>query len=321
MGTESAWSEKRNQGISGKEKKHTSTGLASRQQLAQSSAQGEKKKTKAGRKSQNAEAGRPAASSEPECPGMKMANRLTPLQRVEQRKREEEARAKEMGQLVDDILAGKFKKEGNGQPKGDMRIIMPTPYERENTRKLILGGFRAEYKKIGRTPDTSSKTEQYSTQEVEGLQIKGGHRSMPRPTKVALPPDFKKAVGVIPLKKLQTYGCNNARMLLSVYGDIFDVSDRPDKYGSDGPYSWMTGNDISWGFVSGKDTPEQVNKFYDLWKIAPRDFRDKKIQALVAWVAFYEFEYGNPVGRLQEYEKEAGLKGPPMEEAEECTIM
>jgi len=38
-------------------------------------------------------------------------------------------------------------------------------------------------------------------------------------------------------------------------------------------------------------------------------------------VAFYEHEYGQPVGRLEEYQKEAGLKGPPMEEANECSIM
>jgi len=144
---------------------------------------------------------------------------------------------------------------------------------------------------------------------------------MPRPSKVKLPKSFRKQVGVIDAKTLAKYNCNAERILVSVYGDIFDVSDRPDKYGPDGPYSWMAGHDLTWGFVSGRDTPEQNDKYYDMWKIAPEDFRDKKLQGLLAWVAFYEYEYGGTVGKLKEYQKEAGLKGPPMEQAEECCIM
>merc|ERR1719375_2700139 len=149
---------------------------------------------------------------------------------------------------------------------------------------------------------------------------------MERPTGVVLPKDFRKHLsktnpkskGVMSLQELGKYGCNSERKLVSVYGDIFDVSDRPDKYAENAPYAWMTGNDITWGFVSGKDTPETVNRCYDLWKVAPEGFRDSKLRTIYAWVAFYEYEYGDAVGKLDLYDgdREAGLKGPPMEESE-----
>lgn len=276
------------------------------------------------------------------CPGMQMVakvekkqkQKLTPLQKIKKQKEEEAKRALEMRGLVDDILAGKFEKKGGGggQPKGDMRIYLPSPYERENTRKMMLEGFRVEYRKMpsqkaedtdGYEPTTGpdQKVSQYNEKEIQGLTIQGGHRPIPRPKNVDLPRDFRKPVGLMPLKTLKEHDSSSKRKLISVYGDIFDVSDRPDKYGSNGPYEWMTGNDVTWGFVSGKDTPDEINKFYDMWKIAPKEFQEKKLQGLLAWVAFYEYEYGGAVGRLQEYKQEAGLKGPPMEESEECCIM
>lgn len=83
----------------------------------------------------------------------------------------------------------------------------------------------------------------------------------------------------------------------------------------------MSGHDITWGFVSGKDVPETVDRCYDLWKVAPEHFRDSKLKLIYAWVAFYEWEYGDPVGKLDLYENESALKGPPMEESEDCCIM
>eukprot|EP00971_Amphidinium_carterae_P004563 91428-Amphidinium_carterae.1 len=44
------------------------------------------------------------------------------------------------------------------------------------------------------------------------------------------------------------------------------VEDRPDKYGKEGPYHYLTGHDITWGLVSGQDSEETVNLFYDLFK-------------------------------------------------------
>jgi len=264
--------------------------------------------------------------AEHSCPGMKMAGKLTPLQKIKQERLRIEAKQNELRQTVDDMLSGKLAKEGGGggQPGGNMLIRTPTPYERTNTKRMMLEQFRVQYRKFSKSDDRAkAATEQYSEQETAGLAIQGGHQPMPRPKNVKVPKDFRKPLqgGVINAKTLAKHDCEAERILVSVYGDVFDVSDRPDKYGKDGPYSWMSGHDLTWGFVSGKDIPEQNDYFYDMWKIAPEEFREKKLQGLLAWVAFYEHEYGQPVGRLEEYQKEAGLKGPPMEEANECSIM
>lgn len=229
--------------------------------------------------------------------------------------------------LVDDIMAGKYRKEGAGQPGGNMRIKMPTPADRRNTRDMILGQYRGQYAKIGRSQDcpsssaSSAATGQYSASETDALKIIGGHQPIPRPSHVDLPKDFRKHIGKMSLQELGAYNSENKRMLCSVYGDIFDVSDRPDKYATDAPYSWMSGKDITWGFVSGRDVPETTNKCFDLWKVAPEPFKDSKLKLIYAWVAFYEWEYGNAVGQLDLYANEAALKGPPMEESEDCCIM
>mmetsp|Transcript_22571 Transcript_22571/g.49929 ORF Transcript_22571/g.49929 Transcript_22571/m.49929 type:complete len:401 (+) Transcript_22571:55-1257(+) len=248
------------------------------------------------------------------------------LEADRRKKKEVEVRMVENRQLVEDILAGKYKdtskpsKLGGG---GSLLIRMPAPAERENTRLFVLGQFRAQYAKLGKHDSCPSAptTSQYTAQENQGLQIKEGHRSLPRPNGVALPRSFRKAVGECTAQQLAQFGCDSDRKLLSVYGDIFDVSDRPDKYGIDGPYSWMTGNDITWGFVSGRDVPEMVNQYYDLWKVAPESLRESKLRLIYGWVAWYEFEYGDPVGKLLTYKNEAALKGPPIEEAEDCCVM
>ena len=81
-----------------------------------------------------------------------------------------------------------------------------------------------------------------------------------------LPKTYQDAVGLLspteleesevllkPLSRALRYGSGNAqrRYLLSVYGSIFDVSDRPDKYDPDGPYASLTGKESD-GSVSAK---------------------------------------------------------------------
>lgn len=250
------------------------------------------------------------------------------LAKLKEERRLQDERQKEMSKVVDDMFAGKYNQpDGKGQPGGAMLIRMPSPYERKNTKAMMLEKYRVEYKKIKKqgaeTPCTTSvATNQYTSKEAQGLSIQGGHQYIPRPAGIKLPKNFRKSVGVLPLKKLNDFDSENDRMLISVYGDIFDVSDRPDKYGPDGPYSWMAGHDLTWGFVSGRDVPETIDFMYDLWKIAPDDFREKKLGCTLAWVAWYEYEYGKAVGRVEEYNKEPSLKGPPMEDAaEDCCIM
>merc|ERR1712157_698618 len=141
---------------------------------------------------------------------------------------------------------------------------------------------------------------------------------MPRPEGIVLPEDFRKPVGVISSAVLGKYTCDGQRLLLSVYGDIFDVTDRPDKYGKDGPYYYFSGRDITWGLVTGEDTEDKCNQFYDLFKMEEEELT-KKLQCLCSWIGFYEVEYGKAVGRLAEFEVEHELPAPPVC-GEQCLI-
>jgi len=200
--------------------------------------------------------------------------------------------------------------------KSMFRSFYQEQYKKLSKNKAALD--LAQYDKKVQDPATGL----YVTQNGAGnLKAEGGHRPMPRPKGVKPPKDFKKDLGRVPQKDLlANYGCKGPRMLLSVYGDLFDVSDRPDKYGPDGPYWYMTGRDITWGLVCGEDTEENMDKFFDLFKIQPKEAADKRLQGLMSWWAFYEKEYGQPVGRNIGYDKEWGLPPPP-NTGENCSIM
>ena len=38
------------------------------------------------------------------------------------------------------------------------------------------------------------------------------------------------------------------------------------------PWRYMTGKDITWALVSGEDTEEQMDKFYDPWRRVPSGY-------------------------------------------------
>merc|ERR1719401_1800022 len=187
--------------------------------------------------------------------------------------------------------------------------------ERDCKKSLFITFYREQYAKIG-----SLDVSQYSQEESNGLSIKGGHRPMPRPAHVDLPPDHKKPLGNLSAKELRSYNCENQRMLISVHGDLFDISDRPDKYGKDGPYWAMAGNDITWGLLCGNDDAITYNEYYDVFKITPVESVDRRLQGLMSWWCFYEKEYGEPVGRLDVYNEEWKLPQPP-EVADVCVVM
>merc|ERR1719499_614146 len=143
---------------------------------------------------------------------------------------------------------------------------------------------------------------------------------MPRPGNVDLPEDHKQPVGTLSAAELAEFSCFNPRLLLCVHGDLFDVSDRPDKYGPDGPYSSMAGRDITWALWSGYDDEVEWDKYFDLLQAKPREERDRRFQGLMSWWAFFEQEYGEPVGRLDAYAQEWSLPAPP-KVRELCTVM
>mmetsp|Transcript_65064 Transcript_65064/g.121224 ORF Transcript_65064/g.121224 Transcript_65064/m.121224 type:complete len:445 (+) Transcript_65064:74-1408(+) len=189
--------------------------------------------------------------------------------------------------------------------------------DRETAKLLMLTVFREQWERIGKQKATMGYN--FNSDESKlGLKITGGHRPLERPQSVELPAAYRQWVGTLTSEQLLAYGCDSSRLLLSLYGDIFDVSDRPDKYGKDGPYHYLTGHDITWGLVSGQDTEETVNLFYDLFK-SDESSRQKKLQCICSWIAFYETEYGKAVGRLAEYEAESELPPPP-EIGEQCVV-
>eukprot|EP00927_Polykrikos_kofoidii_P032595 TRINITY_DN27716_c0_g1_i1.p1 TRINITY_DN27716_c0_g1~~TRINITY_DN27716_c0_g1_i1.p1 ORF type:complete len:606 (+),score=115.75 TRINITY_DN27716_c0_g1_i1:126-1943(+) len=189
---------------------------------------------------------------------------------------------------------------------------------RETKKTQFQMFYKEQYARLA-----SVSTKQYQDSQLDQLSIKGGHQPMPRPdpSTVKLPEDHMKPVGVLTTEQLLRYDCFNPRMLMSVHGDIFDISDRPDKYDTEGPYWAMAGHDITWGLVCGNDGEAEFDKYYDVFK-APggEDAADRNMQGLMSWWAFYQREYGDPVGRLKPYEEEHLL--PPVPDmSENCSIM
>lgn len=147
---------------------------------------------------------------------------------------------------------------------------------RQALREELITFYRDFYHRYStKNVDTS----QYTKDEKRGLSITDGHRHIPRPESVDVPDDWQQPVGVLSPEELAEYNCSNPRLLLCVHGDIFDVSDRPDKYGPDAPYNTMSGHDITWALWSGYDDEAEWDKYYDLYQAKPREERDKRLQA------------------------------------------
>lgn len=195
----------------------------------------------------------------------------------------------------------------------------PNYEERKERKELMLNIFREQWARIGKAKETMGYAD-YTSVQQEGLKIEGGHRPLPRPKGIELPTGFRSPIGIVTADHLaEYYNCGCPRLLISIHGDIFDVSDRPDKYGKDAPYYHFSGHDITWGLVTGNDTEHIVNMFFDLFKMGETEI-GKKMQCICSWTGFYEVEYGKAVGRLAEFEEEDKLPAPPVANDDECCI-
>jgi len=193
-----------------------------------------------------------------------------------------------------------------------------TKDERDDKKEMMLSIFREQWERIGKAKETMGYND-YNKEQQLGLKITGGHQPMPRPKDAVIPKDFRKPIGVISAEDMRQYhNCDCERLLLSIHGDIFDVSDRPDKYGKGAPYYYFSGRDITWGLVTGDDSEERVGMFFDIFKMDEEEL-NKKMQTLCSWTGFYEVEYGKRVGRLAEFEAEQDLPAPP-EHKDECVV-
>jgi len=133
---------------------------------------------------------------------------------------------------------------------------------------------------------------------------------------VKLPPDHNRSVGVMSVEELGKYKCSNERMLVSIYGDIYDVSSRPDLYGY-GPKSTHSGKDITWGVVCGLENEKNFNRFYDIFKL-DADHTKRYMQIICQRMVCFEEQFGEPLGRLEPFVNERDLPPAPKEEIEEC---
>lgn len=154
------------------------------------------------------------------------------------------------------------------------------------------------------------KTLSRNTRAEMKRQLEG--RGDQKPSNVDLPTDHKKHVGVLKAEELAKYGCTTKRILVSLYGDVFDVSDRPDLY-SYGTYSWRSGRDITWSIIADKNDKDACNRFYNLFKL-DEDHMQRFLQLLCQQLVSFEDNFGPPVGRLSEYLEDTSLPAAPIHE-------
>lgn len=206
----------------------------------------------------------------------------------------------------------------------------PNPEERASLKKMMVDLFLEKYIELrdrsqeieAKSGKSVLKTDFYDQQQKMGLLIEGGHQAMPRPEGVELPDKYMDPVGILTVEEMGRFHSKreDRRYLVSVWGEIFDVSDRPDKYGPNAPYRELTGRDLSWGLFTGIDHIDMSNKFYDLFKA--KDMGKDKLGGLASWRAWFETEYGEAVGTLEPWTHDWDLPAPPMAEMEDqCSIM
>lgn len=118
-------------------------------------------------------------------------------------------------------------------------------------------------------------------------------------------------------EELAKFSCNSSRPLVSVHGDIFDVSRNLREYGPGGIRSFEAGSDITWAVISGSHTEDNCNCFYDVFKAADEHALTSRCMSLCSTIAAFQRDYGRPVGRLSIYNEEKRLPPaprPPMED-------
>jgi Cytochrome b5-like Heme/Steroid binding domain len=91
-------------------------------------------------------------------------------------------------------------------------------------------------------------------------------------------------LGTISLETLNSYNCNNPdRLLMCLFGVVYDVTSAPKKYGPDGSYAEFAGHDITLTLGAGQMGDKWLDKYvkYDPgWK-----------EGAEKWVDFYASKY------------------------------
>eukprot|EP00929_Paragymnodinium_shiwhaense_P110836 TRINITY_DN7811_c0_g3_i1.p1 TRINITY_DN7811_c0_g3~~TRINITY_DN7811_c0_g3_i1.p1 ORF type:complete len:856 (-),score=216.21 TRINITY_DN7811_c0_g3_i1:228-2696(-) len=116
-----------------------------------------------------------------------------------------------------------------------------------------------------------------------------------------------EALPVISPGELARYGCTNSKMLVSLYGFVFDVTSAPGKFGAEGKFREYTGKDMTWALITGQAA--DCDQYYDMFKDAFHHFAF--VTCLYTWAVKYEREFEAPVAYLATYLEEEQLPSPP----------
>lgn len=140
-----------------------------------------------------------------------------------------------------------------------------------------------------------------------------------------LPRDFNldKSSTVMTLEELAKFNCDSGRPMVSIHGDVFDVSSDLANYGPAGVRSFEAGTDLTWAVVTGSHSEEMCNCFFDMFKARDQNMVAGRFMSLCSSAVSFRRDYGKPVGRLNIFLDERSLPAPPtphMEEVGECTV-
>jgi predicted heme/steroid binding protein len=140
--------------------------------------------------------------------------------------------------------------------------------------------------------------------------------SMPDPTSLLPKTGEKKPLpeveqmGTITVETLNAYDCNNPdRRLISLFGQVFDVSEADKKYGPDGAYSEFAGHDITLTMGAGQMGDKWLDKFIKMdeaWKKGAEN-----------WVDYYEELYPK-CGKLDKWDEDPDTWPEPTPEEREA---
>ena len=102
------------------------------------------------------------------------------------------------------------------------------------------------------------------------------------------------SVGTLTVEQLNEYHCDNPdRRLLSLFGDIFDVTSSEKGYGKEGAYKEYAGHDITLAISLMKTDTQWLDKFVQM--------EEKWIKDAKGWVEYMECKYPK-CGRLDKWE-------------------
>jgi predicted heme/steroid binding protein len=124
-------------------------------------------------------------------------------------------------------------------------------------------------------------------------------------------------LGTISLEELHKYNCNNAdRRLLSLFGDVFDVTSSEKSYGKDGAYKEYAGRDITLAIGLMKTDEEWLDRFVKM--------EEKWTDDAKGWVEYMESKYPK-CGRLAKWDEDQEswpvLTDEEKEAINKCIIM